>query len=186
MAAIVPSELCLEFVNDPMTYGYQTGLGVSFSEKQDGINLVRATIQVTRKTADSEITAGEVSENIPVQLIRDSIDPDEYKLNCEPTTGDDAVAIGVKASTRDRITAFYGGSDGQSAFGFTILSKTQILDLFTNALWPTTRGNLIDLQTRDGSRAEELWGSPDAPVTRQDMLDAEAWGQANGQPSLYT
>lgn len=185
MGAIGSQQLYEEFELDPTAIGYAVGNGYTFAQKQDEINLVRATIQVTRKSADSAIGPGEVSEAIPVQLIRDAIDPDEYKLNCEPTAGDDEVIIGQKESTRARIATFYGGSDGQSQFGFTDLSKAQILDLFTNASWPTTRGNLVALQTRDGSRAEQLFGSPDAPVSRQHMLDAEAWGQANGKPSLY-
>ena len=185
MAAIGSQALYQEFQNDPEQLGYQIGNGVPFTQKQDMVNEVRDTITVQRVAAENPPDPGEVQEPIAVQLIRDAIDPDEYNFNCEPTSGDDAIVIGKKATIRDRVATFYGGSDGQSQFAFTVLSKGQILDLFTNTLWPTTRLNLIALQTRDGSRAEELFGSPDAPVSRQDMLDAEAWGQDNGQPTLY-
>ena len=185
MAAIEPQALYEEFFNDPNTLGYKIGNGVSFQDKQAMINEVLEAIQIQRVAADKDVGPGEVSEFIPIQLIRDAVDPDEYKLNCEPTAGDDQVIIGQKETTRARILTFYGGSDGQSSFAFTDLSKAQILDLFSNANWPSTRSNLIDLQFRDGSRAEQLFGNPDAPVSRQDMLDAEAWATANTQPTLY-
>ena len=185
MGAIDPQTLYQEFLNDPTAIGYGIGNGVSFNDKMAQINQIRETITVQRVASGIPPVAGEVQESLPVQLIRDTMDPDEYVLNCEPIAGEDAVIIGKRETTRDRILTFYGGSDGQSEFAFTVLSKAQILDLFTNANWPTTRANLVALQTRDGSRAEQLFGSPDAPVSRQNMLDAEAWGQANGQPTLY-
>lgn len=185
MAEITPQELYNEFANDPTAIGYQIGNGVSFNDKQSEINLVRAGISITRKSSDVVIGPGEVSETIPIQLIRDTIDPDEYTLNCSPQAGDSEVIIGQKEALRARILTFYGGSDGQSQFAFTDLSKAQILDLFSAAQWPLTRGSLVDLQTRDGSRAEALFGSPDAPVTRDDMLAAEQYAVDNTLTSLY-
>ena len=185
MAAIGPQQLYEEFKNDPAGIGYAIGNGVPFNTKESMINEDRPAIQVQRVFEGKETGPGKVSETISVQPMRDSIDPDEYKSNCDPIAGDTEVAIGVKASTRDRIALLLGGSDGQSQLAFTQLLKTQILDLFPNNDWPTTRANLIDLQTRDGSRAEQLFGSPDAPVSRNDMLAAQQWGQDNGQPSLY-
>lgn len=184
--AVDPQALYEEFATDPNTFGYKIGNGVSFEDKQNGINLVRDSIQIQRVSADKEPGPGEVQENVFIQMIRDCIDPDEYKLNCAPEAGDSEVTIGQKESLRARILTFYGGSDGQSLFAFTDLSKTQILDLFTNAQWPTTRANLVALQLRDGSRAEQLFGNPPAPVTRDDMKDAEAYATTNALPSLHT
>jgi len=167
MGAIDPQALNQEFVLDPTGRGWMTQ---SFNAKQDGINEVRDEITVTRVAADSSVDPGEVAEGIPVQLLRDALDKGEWD---------------AQAGDQEIIQCLMGGSDGQSLFGFTTQSKAQILSIFTNANWPITRANLIALQTRDGSRAEQLFGSPDAPVSRDDMLAAEEWGQANGQPSLY-
>ena len=183
--AIDAQALYQEFQNDPTAIGYAIGNGVSFLDKQDQINGIRGTIQITRVATEDTPGPGEVQEGLAIQLIRDAIDSSEWDANCRPQSGDDQVVIGQKESTRARIITFYSGQDGNSLFGFTTLAKNQILALFTNANWPTTRGNLINLQTREGTRAEQLFGGPPAPVTRDDMLAAEAWGQANGQPTLY-
>lgn len=116
MGAIAPQALYEEFRDDPSTIGYAIGNGYTFTEKQNEINLVRGTIQVTRKAQDTPIGPGEVSEPIPVQVIRDAIDFDEYKLNCDPAGGDTDIVIGQKASLRNRIGTFYGGSSGESNF----------------------------------------------------------------------
>lgn len=186
MAAITPQALYEEFANDPSALGYAIGQGVSFNDKQAAINLVRDTIIVKMISVDAAtVDAGEIKQTLPVQLLRDAIDTDEYESNCIPT-GNDDINTEKKAAVRDKLATFWGGSDGQSQFSFTDGAISQILDTFSGADWPLTRAAIIGLRDQEGSRATQLFGSPDAPVSRDDMLDAAQYGEDNGLPSLYT
>ena len=182
MGAIGPQQLYQEFQTDPSALGYA---GVPFNDKQTMINEVRDNIIIKLISVDAEvINPGEIKGTLAIQLIRDAIHPDEWESNCQPTNNEDPDTQ-LKESLRDKISVFWGGSDGQSQFSFTDNAISQILDTFKAATWPLTRAAILALRDQPGSRAAQLFGSPDAPVTRDDMLAAEQWGQDNGQPSLY-
>ena len=184
MAIITPQALYEEYASDPSGLGYAIGNGVSFNDKQAQINLVRDTIIVKLISVDAEtVDPGEIKQTLAVQLIRDAIDTDEYEANCIPSSNDD-VELEKKAAVRQKIATFWGGSDGQSQFSFTDGAIAQILDTFGAAQWPLTRANIIALRDVEGSRAAQLFGQPDAPVSRDDMYAAEDYATANALPSL--
>ena len=184
MAEITPQALYEEFANDPTALGYAIGNGVSFNDKQAQINLVRDTIIVQMISVDAEVVnPGQIKRTLAVQAIRDAIDTDEYELNCIPSSNTDN-ELEKKAAIRQKIATFWSGSDGQSQFSFTDGAIAQILDTFPNATWPSTRANILGLRDQEGSRATQLFGSPDAPVSRADMYAAEDYATANSLPSL--
>jgi hypothetical protein len=174
-----------EFSVDPNSIGYKIGNGIPFQKKLDMINERRAEILVTRISTDVESGPGKIQEDLAVQEMRDAIVKKEWDANCSPATADTVVVQQQKAALRDWILMLFGGMDGSSNIRFTDKLKAQILGTFSNAKWPDTRANLIEIQKRSGSRAEQLFGSPIAPLSIEDMRSAQEYAETNELPSLY-
>ena len=164
-------------------YGYRVGLGVSFTAKLELFNQVRDD-QETRPIVvsirvPSRQGAGVVSEPLAVQEIRQAIDADEWRQINEaqdPTQAPSREFVDLK------LAQFLLQGSNESLFAVTDEMQTLLLTVFDAQNWPATRDNMIEALTRYGSRAEQMDG---IQATLDDLRAAEAWGQANGKPTLY-
>jgi len=158
---LTAAELYAELKQDPS--GLYVGIA-SEVEYSMAINSVRSSIEVTRTSRDIGYSAGRVVDVLPRQVLVDAFDEDE--VSSQPT------------EVRDTFLFIFAADQ----FEFTGGLKAQILGLTGSGNMLNTRDKLISLQTREGSRAEQLQG---VSVSGNEMLAANNWAVKNGQPRLW-
>ena len=133
-----------ELTTDPNTYGYSQWVTVGSCWKlADLLNKTRAAIRISQKT-------------ISVEDFKEAINPTEF-----------AALTAVK---RDQLIFMaQGGTVKIKGAG----SRAMLDDIFPSATALVTNTALTALRTRDGSRAEQLFGD-DVTVSADDVAKALA------------
>ncbi len=185
-----------EFRDDPQDIGYKIGSGVSFNDKYlptgdrfapddtlKSINGFRTTITVS---VNVKPRPGVISTlQIPMQALRQVLNVSEYRANYDDTNGAKEIAL-FEHLTCDGDS--WLATDDSISQMRQILNKTRWGDeaqMTPEDYAKSTRGRFENLLETNGTRAEQLWGGPPAPVTRQHMLKAQDYAQKNSLPSLY-
>ncbi len=179
-----------EFRDDPENIGYKIGSGVSFNDKYiptgtrsapddtlKSINGFRTTITVE---VNVKPRPGVISTlQIPMQSVRQVFNVAEYRANLDDANGQKEIRL-FESLTCDG--DFWLATDDSIKQMRQVLNTTRWGEANEST---TTRGRFEALLDTNGSRAEQLWGGPPAPVTRAHMLAAQEYADKNTLPSLY-
>lgn len=192
---IDPEALYNEFRDDPNRIGYQIGQGVSFNDKYlptgsrqtpddslKSINGYRSDIEVQVNVRSRPGITNQVE--YPLYVMRAIVDEAEFRSHWTKLANG-AGNIQYDREHQDiQLYMYLTQGPPNDVFAVTDELISRIRKIFDEQGWPDTRASFEALLKVNGSRAEQLFGSPPGPVGREDMLAAEEYAEKNALPSL--